>query len=145
MKVNEKFQTSIPNIYAVGDVIGFPALASTSMEQGRIAVTHMFGTDELDALADIFPYGIYTVPEVSMVGLSEAEAQKQSIDYATGISYYRDTARGMIMGDQDNGFLKLIFERQTKAIIGVHIIGHQATELIHYGMQLVREKKHWIR
>ncbi len=139
--VNEKFQTNIPNIYAVGDVIGFPALASTSMEQGRIAVTHMFNTADLESLADIFPYGIYTVPEVSMVGITEEEAKAKEIDYGVGYSYYRDTARGMIMGDTDNGYLKLIFDKSTKAILGVHIMGHFATELIHFGMQLVQEKK----
>lgn len=139
--VNEKYQTNIPNIYAVGDVIGFPALASTSMEQGRIAVTHMFDTKDIDTLVEIFPYGIYTVPEVSMIGMTEEEAKKADIDYGTGKSYFRDTARGMIMGDQDNGFLKLIFEKHTRSIKGVHIIGHIATELIHYGMSLVREEK----
>ncbi len=139
--VNKKFQTNIPNIYAVGDVIGFPALASTSMEQGRIAVTHMFDTSDLESLADIFPYGIYTVPEVSMVGITEEEAKAKKIEHGVGYSYYRDTARGMIMGDTDNGYLKLIFNRNTKIIIGVHIIGYMATELIHYGMELVREEK----
>ncbi|MDY8136134.1 Si-specific NAD(P)(+) transhydrogenase [Aquimarina sp. 2201CG5-10] len=139
--VNDKFQTNIDNIYAVGDVIGFPALASTSMEQGRIAITHMFNTADLESLADIFPYGIYTVPEVSMVGITEEEAKKEEIDYGVGYSYFRDTARGMIMGDTDNGYLKLIFDKNTKVIVGVHIIGHLATELIHYGMQLVQEKK----
>ncbi|MBQ4819258.1 Si-specific NAD(P)(+) transhydrogenase [Aquimarina sp. MMG016] len=139
--VNEKFQTNISNIYAVGDVIGFPALASTSMEQGRIAITHMFDTADLESLAAIFPYGIYTVPEVSMVGVTEEQAIEQNIDYGVGYSYYRDTARGMIMGDTDNGYLKLIFEKKSKTIIGVHIIGYIATELIHYGMQLVQEKK----
>ncbi|MEM6361741.1 MAG: Si-specific NAD(P)(+) transhydrogenase [Bacteroidota bacterium] len=139
--VNDKFQTNISNIYAVGDVIGFPALASTSMEQGRIAVTHMFDTEDMDSLADTFPHGIYTIPEVSMVGITEKQAKDAELSYGVGISYYRDTARGMIMGDQDNGFLKLIFDRKTKVIKGVHIIGYQATELIHYGMQLVREEK----
>ncbi|MCK8520004.1 Si-specific NAD(P)(+) transhydrogenase [Aquimarina sp. D1M17] len=139
--VNDKFQTNIPNIYAVGDVIGFPALASTSMEQGRIAITHMFDTGDLESLADIFPYGIYTVPEVSMVGITEEQAIADKIEYGVGYSYFRDTARGMIMGDTDNGYLKLIFDRTTKVILGVHIIGYIATELIHYGMELVREEK----
>ncbi len=138
--VDHQFRTNKPHIFAVGDVIGFPALASTSMEQGRIAVTHMFQTDDLETLAEIFPYGIYTVPEVSMVGITEEEASQQAIDYEVGISYYRDTARGMIMGDADNGFLKLVFEKKTKRVLGVHIMGHQATELIHYGMSLVRSK-----
>ena len=111
------------------------------MEQGRIAISHMFQTNDLNALADTFPYGIYTVPEVSMVGITEQQAREQGIDCATGLSYYRDTARGMIMGDKDNGFLKLVFEKETKIIRGVHIIGNQATELIHYGMQLVRNER----
>ncbi len=139
--VNDKFQTNIPNIYAVGDVIGFPALASTSMEQGRIAVTHMFDTSDLESLADIFPYGIYTVPEVSMVGITEEQALADKIEYGVGYSYYRDTSRGMIMGDTDNGYLKLIFDKKTRVILGVHVIGYFATELIHYGMELVREQK----
>ena len=139
--VNEKYQTNLSHVFAAGDVIGFPALASTSMEQGRIAVAHMFNTEDLESLADTFPYGIYTVPEVSMVGLCETEAQKMGMDYGIGKSYYRDTSRGMIMGDIDNGFLKLVFDRSTRVIKGVHILGHSATELIHYGMGLVREGK----
>jgi NAD(P) transhydrogenase len=139
--VNEKFQTNIPHIFAVGDVIGFPALASTSMEQGRIAVAHMFNTGDLESLTDIFPYGIYTVPEVSMVGMTEEQAKKNNISYEVGYSFYRDTARGKILGDKDNGFLKIIFDRSTKIVLGVHIIGSIATELIHYGMTLVKDKK----
>ena len=139
--VNEKFQTNIPNIYAVGDVIGFPALASTSMEQGRIAVTHMFDTGDLDSLAEILPFGIYTVPEVSMVGTTEEQAKADGISFITGWSFYRDTARGLIMGDVDNGFLKLIIERESLSVLGVHIIGHMATEIVHFGMELVRERK----
>ena len=139
--VNEHYQTNLPHIYAVGDVIGFPALASTSMEQGRVAVTHMFKTNDLHALAEIFPYGIYTVPEVSMVGMTEEQAKKEKQTYEIGVSFYRDTARGTIMGDADNGFLKLIVAKGSKQILGVHIIGHLATELIHYGMELVRDKK----
>ncbi len=139
--VNEKYQTNLPHIYAVGDVIGFPALASTSMEQGRVAITHMFDTGDLHALADTFPYGIYTVPEVSMVGITEEQAKEQGVEYEIGLSFYRDTARGMILGDADNGFLKLILDKNTKQILGVHIIGHSATELIHYGMELVRDNK----
>lgn len=139
--VNEKFQTNIPNIYAVGDVIGFPALASTSMEQGRIAVTHMFDTGDLDSLAEILPFGIYTVPEVSMVGTTEEQAKADGISFVTGWSFYRDTARGLIMGDVDNGFLKLIIERESLTVLGVHIIGHMATEIVHFGMELVRERK----
>ncbi len=139
--VDDQFRTNIPHIFAVGDVIGFPALASTSMEQGRVAVTHMFDTQDLHSLADTFPYGIYTVPEVSMIGLTEEEATNQGIPYGIGHSYYRDVARGRIMGYEDNGFLKLVFNSDTKEIIGVHIMGNIATELIHYGMSLVRNQK----
>ncbi len=139
--VNEKYQTNIPHIFAVGDVIGFPALASTSMEQGRVAVTHMFDTGDLQAHARLFPYGIYTVPEVSMVGITEEEAIEGGIDVLTGRSYYRNTARGKIMGISDGGFLKLVVDRPSDTILGVHIIGKNATELIHYGMELVREEK----
>jgi len=141
IRVNEKFQTSVPHIYAVGDVIGFPALASTGMDQGRIAVAHMFQTGDLHKLTEIFPYGIYTVPEVSMVGMTEQEAQEKNFSYGVGYSYYRDTARGKIMGDKDNGFLKIVFEKNSRTILGVHMMGALATELIHYGMALVNERK----
>ncbi|MBL4736167.1 MAG: hypothetical protein JKY18_12675, partial [Flavobacteriales bacterium] len=139
--VNENYQTNIPHIYAVGDVIGFPALASIGMEQGRVAVNHMLDAGDLEKITEIFPYGIYTVPEVSMVGATEEEAREKGINYALGYSCHCDMARGMIVGGQDNGFLKLIFERESKTIIGVHIIGPMATELIHYGMGLVQDQK----
>lgn len=139
--VNTTFQTNIPHIYAVGDVIGFPALASTSMDQGRVAVAHIFNTGDLKAMTGVFPYGIYTVPEVSMVGITEEEAKRNNSDYGVGYCYYRDTSRGKIMGDQDNGFLKLIFEKETKIIAGIHILGHMATELIHFGMTLIKDKR----
>lgn len=140
--VNEKYQTNIPHIYAVGDVIGFPALASTSMEQGRVAITHMFDTGDLHAHAQLFPYGIYTVPEVSMIGITEEEARANGIDVLTGRSYYRNTARGKILGLKDyGGFLKLVVDRPTGTILGVHIMGKLATELVHYGMELVRDEK----
>jgi NAD(P) transhydrogenase len=139
--VNNKFQTNIPHIYAVGDVIGFPALASISMDQGRIAVAHIFQTGDLENLANIFPYGIYTVPEVSMVGISEEQAKTDKLDYATGYCSYSDTIRGKIMGARDNGFLKLVFDKKSRIILGVHIIGILATEIIHFGMTLVQEKK----
>jgi NAD(P) transhydrogenase len=141
ISVNEQFQTSVPHIYAVGDVIGFPALASTSMDQGRIAIAHMFQTGDLNSLTEVFPYGIYTIPEVSMVGLTEEAAKEKNIDYGLGYSYYRDIARGKIMGDIDNGFLKLVFDKGTRQILGVHIMGNIATELIHFGMLVVKEKK----
>ncbi|GJQ63200.1 MAG: NAD(P)(+) transhydrogenase [Melioribacteraceae bacterium] len=139
--VNEKYQTNIPHIFAVGDVIGFPALASTSMDQGRIAVAHMFKTGDLEELTTVFPYGIYTVPEVSMVGKSEQECEKEEIEYVVGYSYYRDTARGKIAGSGDDGFMKILFEKNTKVILGVHIIGRIATEIIHYGLSIVKDQK----
>jgi len=141
LMVNDNFQTSVPHIYAVGDVIGFPALASTSMDQGRMAVAHMFKTHDLDQLTDVFPYGIYTVPEVSMVGMTEEEVRKRGISYCAGYCDYRDITRGKILGITDGGFMKVIFHRETKHILGVHIVGRMATELIHYGMALVKDKK----
>ncbi len=140
IEVNEKYQTSIPNIYAAGDVIGFPALASTSMDQGRVAVTHMFSTLGFSHIAGLFPYGIYTIPEVSMVGLTEKEAEKKGKAVVTGKARYIDMARGKILGSED-GFLKLVVDRETHIILGVHIIGVQATEIIHYGLSLVESKK----
>lgn len=139
--VNENYRTNIPHIYAVGDVVGFPALASTSMDQGRVAIAHMFDTRDLDSVPKIFPYGIYTVPEVSMVGMTEQEVQSKGISYNTGISRVCDIARGKIQGSSDDGFLKIIFENESKVILGVHIIGRIANELIHYGMTLVQDKK----
>ena len=139
--VNEKFQTNVPHIYAVGDVIGFPALASTGMDQGRVAVAHIFKSGELHTLTEIFPYGIYTVPEVSMVGLTEENAKSGGLNYVLGYSYYHDIARGQIMADKDNGFLKMVVEKDTKIIRGVHIMGNIATELIHYGITLVKDRK----
>ncbi|MDF3820010.1 Si-specific NAD(P)(+) transhydrogenase [Leptospira sp. 96542] len=140
IEVNEHYQSNVPSIYAVGDVIGFPALASTSMDQGRIAVSHMFSTDGFDSLSRIFPYGIYTIPEVSMVGLSEKEAKEQSKNFLTGKAYYKNMPRGKILGSKD-GFLKLVFDRNSSVILGVHIIGSLATELIHFGMSLVQNQK----
>ena len=139
--VNKNYQTNIPHIYAVGDVIGFPSLASTSMDQGRVAIAHMYDTQDLDSVHKIFPYGIYTVPEVSMVGMTEEEAKSKGLAYNTGISRVRDIARGKIQGSPDDGFLKMVFENESKVILGVHIIGRIATELIHYGMTLVQDRK----
>ena len=139
--VNENYRTNIPHIYAAGDVVGFPALASTSMDQGRVAIAHMYDTRDLDSVPKIFPYGIYTVPEVSMVGMSEQEVISNGISYNTGISRVCDIARGKIQGSSDDGFLKMIFENESKVILGVHIIGRIANELIHYGMTLVQDKK----
>jgi NAD(P) transhydrogenase len=138
--VDATYRSNIPHIYAVGDVIGFPALASTSMDQGRVAVAHIFKTQDLEHLPSYFPYGIYTIPEVSMVGLTEEEAKKQNLSYCVGRARYADMARGKIMGAK-TGFLKLVFDRTSQIILGVHIIGSMAAEIIHYGLALVEEKK----
>lgn len=138
--VNEKYQTSAENIYAVGDVIGFPALASTSMDQGRVAVSHIFNTKDLDSLPKVFPYGIYTIPEISMVGLTEDQARKDEEDFCTGIAKYSSMHRGKIQGVAD-GYLKLVFRKSDLVVLGVHIIGVFATELIHYGLTLVENEK----
>ncbi len=138
--VDAEYRTNIPHIFAVGDVIGFPALASTSMDQGRVAVAHIFQTQDLEHLPSHFPYGIYTVPEVSMVGVTEEEAVKRKLDFYMGKARYSDMPRGKIIGAK-SGFLKLIFSKDELRILGVHIIGHMATELIHYGVMLVEEKK----
>jgi NAD(P) transhydrogenase len=138
--VDSHYRTNIPHIFAVGDVIGFPALASTSMDQGRVAVAHIFQTQDLEHLPSHFPYGIYTVPEVSMVGITEEEAVKRNLNCCIGKARYDDMPRGKILGTK-SGFLKLIFSRDELRILGVHVIGHLATELIHYGVLLIEEKK----
>ncbi|MBB64218.1 MAG: Si-specific NAD(P)(+) transhydrogenase [Waddliaceae bacterium] len=140
LEVSPQYQSSVPHIFAVGDVIGFPALASTSMDQGRVAVTNMFNTGDLDQVTDIFPYGIYTIPEVSCVGLSEEAAQKQGINYEVGRAYYADLPRGKIMG-LDHGMLKLVFHKESLEILGAHLIGKIASEVVHYGASLVENKK----
>lgn len=138
--VNENYQTSVPNIYAVGDVIGFPSLASTGMDQGRVAVAHIFQTKDIEEIAHTLPFGIYTVPEISTAGISEEEAKEQKLSYCTGIAYHKDMPRGKIMGAEE-GLLKLVFTRDDLVIRGVHIIGHLATELIHHGLELIQGKK----
>jgi len=138
--VNDNYQTSQPNIYAVGDVIGFPALASTSMDQGRVAVSHMFNIHDIDALPKIFPYGIYTIPEVSMVGISEEQARAEGMDYIVGRSHHAKVPRGRIIGAK-SGILKIIVSREDMVIRGVHIMGRMAAELIHFGLAIVQEEK----
>ena len=140
LEVDSQYRTSVPHIFAVGDVIGFPALASTSMDQGRVAVAHMFETGDLDQLGKVIPYGVYTVPEVSCVGKSEEDAKKEGLTYCTGIARYRDMPRGKIMGATE-GFLKLVFTRDDFVIRGVHIIGPLASEIIHYGVTLIENEK----
>jgi len=129
------FQTSVPNIYASGDVIGFPSLASTSMEQGRVAACHAFGVPA-KSVPELFPYGIYTIPEISTVGRSEEELTEQGVPYEVGKAQYREIARGQIIGDQ-GGLLKLIFHLETRDLLGVHIIGEGASELIHIGQAVL--------
>lgn len=138
--VNHEYRTSQPNIFAAGDVIGFPSLASVSMDQGRVAVSHMFGINDLPELTPELPFGIYTIPEVSMIGKTESQAVADGLSVCTGRAHYRNMPRGKIMGLKD-GFLKLVFLRETTQIIGVHIIGQLASELVHYGITLVHNKK----
>ncbi len=132
--VNEKYQTSVPNIYAAGDVIGFPALAATSMEQARVAMIHAFGKDHEERLSPVLPFAVYAIPEISMVGKTEEECQKDQLPYVVGRGYYEDNARGQIIGDM-SGMIKIIFSPTDRKLLGVHIIGEQAAELVHIGMQ----------
>ncbi len=129
--VDKDYRTSVSNIYAAGDVIGFPALASTSMEQGRIAATRMFG-QRCEAFEELLPYGIYAIPEISMVGWTEERLTMEGIPFESGIAHYRETARGQLIGD-GIGMLKLLIHQESHAILGVHAIGTGATELIHIG------------
>jgi NAD(P) transhydrogenase len=135
LTVNEHFQTAVPHIYAAGDVIGFPALASTSMQQGRHASCHAFGhPDHTDT--DLLPYGIYAIPEISMVGQNEEDLHKAGVPYGVGIARYKEIARGQLIGDE-TGMLKLLFNRNTHELLGVHAIGEGATELIHIGQAVI--------
>jgi len=133
--VNEHFQTEIPSIYAVGDVVGFPSLASTSMEQGRMAACHAFGMEH-QSIPELFPYGIYAIPEISTVGANEEELTREGIPYEIGKAYYKEIARGQIIGDTI-GMLKLVFHRENHKLLGVHIIGEGASELIHIGQTVM--------
>lgn len=133
--VNGSYQTKVPHIYAVGDVIGFPALASTSMEQGRIATCNAFGI-KATSVPELFPYGIYSIPEISMVGKTEEELTEAGVPYEVGKARYREIARGQIIGDL-HGLLKLIFHSETRDLLGVHIIGEGASELVHIGQAVL--------
>jgi len=133
--VNAQYQTAVPHIYATGDVIGFPALAATAMEQGRLAACHAFHVSEAHDIK-VIPYGIYSIPEVSMVGKTEEELVAAEVPHATGRAFFREMARGHISGDL-HGLLKVIFHRETHALLGVHIIGPGATELIHIGQSVL--------
>jgi NAD(P) transhydrogenase len=129
------FRTAAPHIFAAGDVIGFPSLASTSMEQGRIAACHAFD-EPAQAPPEFFPYGIYSVPEISTVGMTEEEVRERAIPYECGVARFRETSRGHIMG-LSSGFLKMIFAAETRRLLGVHIVGEGATELIHIGQAVL--------
>jgi NAD(P) transhydrogenase len=132
IEVSERFQTSVPSIYAAGDVIGFPALASTSMEQGRVAVCHAFSLEYKKCVSPLVPYGVYTIPEISVVGESEDSLSQKGQDYLVGRASYRSNPRGQIMGDTA-GLVKLLFSPEDQKLLGVHIIGERASELIHIG------------
>ena len=133
--VNEHFQTNVPHIYAAGDVIGFPALASTSMEQGRLAASHAFNGKNA-ATAENFPFGIYSVPEMSMVGMTEQQLTEKQIPYEVGVARLRETARGQIMGLEE-GILKMLFGLEDRRLLGVHILCEDATEMIHIGQAVL--------
>ena len=133
--VNEHYQTVVPHLYAVGDVIGFPALAATSMEQGRIAACHAFGVPTT-SVPELFPFGIYSIPEIAWVGRTEEELTAKGVPYETGVARYREIARGQILGDSQ-GMLKLIIHLETRFILGVWVVGTQATELVHIGQAVM--------
>jgi NAD(P) transhydrogenase len=133
--VNDQFQTAVPHIYAAGDVIGFPALAATSMEQGRLAARHIFGAAAVSA-PELLPYGIYTIPEISMVGQTEEQLTAARIPYEVGVARYEEVARGQIVGDA-TGLLKLLFDPESLRLLGVHVIGENAAELIHIGQAVL--------
>jgi len=135
LTVNTYFQTNVPHIYAVGDVIGFPSLASSSMEQGRLAANHAFGL-HTGVMPELFPYGIYSIPEISTVGQNEEELTRAGIPYEIGKAHYSEVARGQIIGDTI-GLLKMIFHSETRKLLGVHIIGEGASELIHIGQAVL--------
>jgi NAD(P) transhydrogenase len=135
LKVDETFRTAVPHIFAAGDVIGYPSLAATSSEQGRLAACHAFGVPA-GAMAQHFPIGIYSIPEISMVGRTEHDLTHDKVPYESGVARYREIARGQILGD-DSGFFKMLFHREGRRLLGVHTIGSGATELIHIGQAVL--------
>ena len=136
MKVNKFFQTEQEHVYAVGDVIGQPALASTSAEQGRLAARHALGLD-CPSIDDELPIGIYTIPEIALVGKTEEQLTMEGAAYESGVARYKEIARGAIIGD-DFGILKLLFDPGTRKVLGVHIFGNQASELLHIGQAVMQ-------
>ncbi len=135
LKVDSQFRTPVAHIFAAGDVIGYPALAATSSEQGRLAACHMFGLPA-DPMSPHFPIGVYAIPEISMVGRTEEELTREKVPYETGIARFREIARGQILGD-DSGLFKMIFHREDRRLLGAHCIGTGATELIHIGQAVL--------
>jgi NAD(P) transhydrogenase len=135
LKVDACFRTAVPHVYAAGDVIGYPSLAATSSEQGRLAACHALGV-EAGAMEPHFPIGIYAIPEISMVGATERELTEKKVPYETGVARYREIARGQILGD-DTGLFKMLFHRENRRLLGVHAIGTGATELIHIGQAVL--------
>ena len=135
--VNEKYQTSAENIYAAGDVIGFPALASTSMEQARVAMVHAFDLKYKTSVATNLPYGIYTIPELSTIGMTEEQCRDKGVHFEVGRAFYRSNARGQIIGDT-KGLIKLVFDADDLKLLGVHIVGENASELLHVGMMVMQ-------
>ena len=135
IKVDADFRTKVPHIFAAGDVIGFPSLASVSMEQGRVAAARAYGLP-VQSNPAAYPYGIYTIPEISFIGKTEEQLTDEDVPYEVGVAYYREIARGQIRGDT-TGRLKLIFHRETREILGVHIIGDGASELLHIGQAVM--------
>jgi NAD(P) transhydrogenase len=134
--VNENYQTSVPNIYAAGDVIGFPALASSSMEQGRVAMVHAFDLHYKERVSAVIPLAVYTIPEIAMAGLTEKACTEKGIPYLVGRTSYADNRKGQLIGDTD-GMVKLVFSPTDKKLLGVHIIGELASELIHIGAHVI--------
>jgi NAD(P) transhydrogenase len=136
LAVNEDYQTAVPHIYAAGDVVGFPALAATSMEQARVAMCHAFDLKYKTRVAPIFPLAVYTIPEIAMVGETEESCREKKLDYCVGRALYRTNARGQIIGDLA-GQLKLVFRYPDKTLLGVHVIGESASELVHVGLMVL--------
>jgi NAD(P) transhydrogenase len=130
--VDENYQTAVPHIYAAGDVIGFPALASTSMEQARVAMCHAFDLGYKKSVSRLLPIAVYTIPEIAAVGETEESCREKGIDYAVGRGYYPGNSRGQIIGDM-SGVVKLVFARRDLKLLGVHILGEMASELVHVG------------
>ncbi|HEX19610.1 MAG TPA: Si-specific NAD(P)(+) transhydrogenase, partial [Acidiferrobacteraceae bacterium] len=135
LDVDEFYRTQVPHIYAVGDLIGLPSLASTAMEQGRKAACHAFGENSRNGL-QLYPLGIYTIPEISMIGKTEEQLIDERIPYEIGVSRFQETAKGQILGLQD-GLLKILVSLDDRRILGVHIVGENATELIHVGQTIM--------